>query len=119
MSISIVYILDQKGKVIMSRDYRGDIDASCIEKFMGLYMDKEEEGCLTPIIQSHEATFIHIKWTNIILVAACKKNVNVTLVLAFLYKCLEVFIEYFKVKFGFCCYFNVFVRSLATIWTIP
>lgn len=44
MVASAVYILDLKGKVIISRDYRGDIPASAPEQFMALLMASEEQG---------------------------------------------------------------------------
>ena len=43
MVLSGIYILDMKGKVLISRNYRGDIENNVIEKFIGLVMDKEEE----------------------------------------------------------------------------
>ena len=44
MSTSAIYVLDAKGKVLISRNYRGDMDLSVIDKFMPLLMEKEEEG---------------------------------------------------------------------------
>ena len=38
-------------QVIVSRNYRGDVDMSCIEKFMPLLVEKEDEGVASPIIQ--------------------------------------------------------------------
>ncbi|KRY13200.1 AP-1 complex subunit mu-1 [Trichinella patagoniensis] len=96
MSCSAVFFLDLKGKVIISRNYRGDVDMTLIEKFMPLLMDKEEEGCATPILYQQEATFIYVKHTNLYLVAMCRKNSNAALVFAFLYKIIDVFTEYFK-----------------------
>ena len=96
MPPSIIYILDQKGKVIICRDYRGDIEPGVIDKFMTLYMDREEENALTPIIHSTDATFIHVRHSNLIFVTVSRGNVNVALAVAFLYKMIEVFVEYFK-----------------------
>ena len=47
MPTSAIYILDVKGKVLISRNYCGDIETSAIEKFMSLLMDRQEEGNLT------------------------------------------------------------------------
>lgn len=44
MSCSAVFILDLKGKVIISRNYRGDIDMNVIDKFIPRLIDMEEEG---------------------------------------------------------------------------
>lgn len=35
MACSAIYFLDMKGKVLISRNYRGDIDNSVIDKFIG------------------------------------------------------------------------------------
>ncbi|XP_049514198.1 AP-1 complex subunit mu-1-like [Dermacentor silvarum] len=96
MSASAIYILDLKGKVLISRNYRGDIDMTCIDKFMTLLMEKEEEGCVTPILRHSDIAFMYIKHNNLYLVATSKKNANVALIFAFLHKIVTVFSEYFK-----------------------
>ncbi|KAK0426748.1 hypothetical protein QR680_009878 [Steinernema hermaphroditum] len=96
MSSSAIFILDLKGKVIIARNYRGDVDMSVIEKFIPVLMEMEEEGQQSPIITVPEATFVYIKCNNVYLVSTSTKNVNVAVVLAFLYKCVQVFTEYFK-----------------------
>ncbi|XP_073987284.1 adaptor protein complex 1, mu subunit [Rhodnius prolixus] len=96
MSASAVYILDVKGKVLISRNYRGDIDMGVIEKFMPLLMEKEEEGLVTPLIQTSECTFAFIKYNNLYIVSTTKKNANVALVFVFLHKIVQVMTEYFK-----------------------
>uniref|UniRef100_A0A1I7Z9K1 MHD domain-containing protein n=1 Tax=Steinernema glaseri TaxID=37863 RepID=A0A1I7Z9K1_9BILA len=96
MSCSGIFILDLKGSVIMSRNYRGDIEMSNIEKFMPLLMEKEEEGKPSPVLQKDDLSFVYIKHMNIFLVSMAKKNVNVAMMLSFLYKCVEVFVSYFK-----------------------
>lgn len=53
MSSSAIYVLDVKGKVLISRNYRGDtMDMAAIDKFMPLLMEREEEGLITPILQT-------------------------------------------------------------------
>ncbi|CAJ0574273.1 unnamed protein product, partial [Mesorhabditis spiculigera] len=96
MSISAIYILDMKGNVIVSRNYRGDVEPSCIDRFMPLVVEKEDEGRPSPVITERDITYIYIKYTNVYMVAVTKKNSNVALVLSFLYKCVDVFKEYFK-----------------------
>ncbi|KAJ1345984.1 hypothetical protein KIN20_000639 [Parelaphostrongylus tenuis] len=96
MSSSAVFILDLKGKTIISRNYRGDVDMGLIDRFLPLLMDREEEGLASPVISNQDVTFVFIKHNNIYLVSTCRSNVNVTLVLSFLFKCVEVFTEYFK-----------------------
>lgn len=96
MSASAVYVLDIKGKVLVCRNYRGDIDMSVIDKFMPLLMEQEEEAVTTPIIQHNGINFIFTKHNNLYLVATSKKNANAMLVFSFLHKIANVFIEYFK-----------------------
>ncbi|KAL3998300.1 Adaptor complexes medium subunit family protein [Acanthocheilonema viteae] len=96
MSSSAICILDLKGKAIVSRNYRGDIDMGVIDKFMPLLLEREEEGRQSPALEHPEATFIYIRHSNLYFVSTSRKNVNVALVLTFLYKIVEVFGEYLK-----------------------
>jgi AP-1 complex subunit mu len=96
----------------MSRNYRGDIEMSEIEKFMTLVMEQEDDGKLSPIVQNGELSYIYIKHMNIfcesflyekgqrtcncLVVSMSKKNANAAMILSFLYKCVEVFSSYFK-----------------------
>lgn len=48
--ISAVFILDVKGRIIVSRDYRGDISPKCAERFMTKINELEGDSKLTPII---------------------------------------------------------------------
>ena len=61
MVLSAIYILDMKGKVLINRNYRGDIENTVIDKFIGLVMDREEDGTLTPLLQTEECTFAFIR----------------------------------------------------------
>ncbi|PIO66374.1 hypothetical protein TELCIR_11916 [Teladorsagia circumcincta] len=36
-------------QVIVSRNYRGDVEMSCIERFMPLLVEKEDEGIHSPV----------------------------------------------------------------------
>ncbi|CAF1419159.1 unnamed protein product, partial [Adineta ricciae] len=96
MSASAIYILDMKGKVLISRNYRGDIEMNVIEKFMQLLLEKEDESQLSPIFENGDVAFVYIKYNNVYLVCTTKINANVIMVLSFLYKCVRVFCEYFK-----------------------
>ncbi|KAF0305554.1 AP-1 complex subunit mu-1 [Amphibalanus amphitrite] len=96
MSVSSIYLLDSKGKVLISRNYRGDIEPSVIDKFMPLLMDREEEGNMSPIIQTSGCTFMYIKHSNVYVVSTTRKNANVSLVFVFLHRLVQVFEHYFK-----------------------
>lgn len=49
----------------MSKNYRGDIEMSSIEKFMPLLMEQEDEGKTSPILQKDELSYIYVKHMNI------------------------------------------------------
>jgi len=96
MSMSAVFVLDMKGKSLISRDYRGDIDMSVIEKFLPLVLDQEEESIQTPIVISGDVTFVYIKYNNLYIACTTKINANAALIFSFLHKLVQVFREYFK-----------------------
>lgn len=76
--------------MLISRNYRGDIDMAVIEKFMPLLMEKEEDSLPTPLVQTVECTFAFIKYNNLYIVATTKKNANIALVFVFLHKVVQV-----------------------------
>lgn len=95
MVASAVFIMDMKGKIIISRNYRGDIPMSVADKF-AKHLSEDEEGNLTPVITDHGYTFIYIKHNNLILMAVSKKNANAMVILNFLYRVVDVFQNYFN-----------------------
>jgi len=94
--MSAVFILDLKGKNLVSRNYRGDIDMTAIEKFLPIVLEEEEESNNSPIIVWGDVTFVYIKYNNLYIVATTKINANATLIFSFLHKLVQVFTEYFK-----------------------
>lgn len=96
MSASAIYILDLKGKVLISRNYRDNVDMALIEKFLPNLLDREEEGLTSPIVQVNNVNFLFVKHNNVYVVAPTTKNANVALVFVFIYKIINIFIEYFK-----------------------
>ncbi|XP_027563003.1 AP-1 complex subunit mu-2-like, partial [Neopelma chrysocephalum] len=84
------------GLPLISRNYKGDVGLGEIEHFMGVLLQREEEGTLTPLLTHGHVHFLWIKHANLYLVATTKKNGNASLVYSFLYKVVEVFCEYFK-----------------------
>ncbi|TMS22942.1 AP-1 complex subunit mu-2 [Larimichthys crocea] len=96
MSASAIFVLDLKGKVLICRNYKGDVDMAEIDHFLPLLMQHEEEGLLCPVLSHGSVHFLWIKHSNLYLVATTNKNSNASLVYSFLYKLVEVFTEYFK-----------------------
>jgi len=87
--------MDLKGKIIISRNYRGDIPMSVADKF-AKHLSEDDESTATPVITDHGYTFIYIRHNNLILMAVTKKNANAMIILNFLYRVVEVFKDYFN-----------------------
>lgn len=82
--------------MIISRDYRGDVDTGIADKFMALLLEKEDEGQLTPILNYDDTYLLYVKHQNVYVVAATRKNANAMLIFVYLHKLVQVFTEYFK-----------------------
>lgn len=94
MVASALFIMDSKGKVIISRNYRGDVPMNVSDRF-SLHIQEKDEMELRPVFTEEGITYVYIKCSNLILMAVTKKNSNITLILFFLYKLVNVFKDYF------------------------
>lgn len=98
MVVSAIYILDLKGKVLISRNYRGNIDLNIIEKFMPILGEREDEACLCPILRHKDVNFLFIQCNSLYLVATTNRNSNVVMIFKFLYQIEKILKEYFKAE---------------------
>jgi AP-1 complex subunit mu len=94
MAASAVFIMDLKGKILISRNYRGDVPMSSAEKFAKTIME-DDTGDLKPVITKDGITYLYVKHTNIYLLAVTKKNANAMIIMNFLYRLVAVFEDYF------------------------
>ena len=94
LGCSAIYFLDQKGKIIISRDYRGDMSSNITERFQRKVLETDERT-LKPVFTERDTTFIWIRVNNIYIVSIARGNPNVALVLSFLYRMQEVLTSYF------------------------
>lgn len=95
LGCSAIYFLDQKGKIIISRDYRGDMNSTITERFQRKVLELDERR-LTPVLVDKDVCFVWIRVNNIYVVAVARGNPNVVLILTFLHKLKVVFEQYFK-----------------------
>lgn len=94
---SAIFFLDQKGKPLLSRNYRGDIPMSAVEKFPMLLMEAEEEKGVVPPCLSHDGVnYLYITHNNLYLLALTKRNSNVMEILLFLHRLVKVLTDYLK-----------------------
>jgi AP-1 complex subunit mu len=95
LGCSALYFLDQKGKIIISRDYRGEVGSNITEKFQRKVLELDDR-LVKPVFTEKDITYMWIRVNNIYIVAVAKGNPNVALVFSFLYKMQEVLTDYFK-----------------------
>lgn len=94
MVASAVYIMDLKGKIIISRNYRGDVPASATVRFNQMIQEKDEND-LKPVFTIEGVTYVYIKHNNLLLLTVTRRNANVTVMLLFLHRLVKVFKSYF------------------------
>ena len=64
MHAHALYILDLKGRVILSRNFRGDLPSNVAQRFTSKILEEEELN-LKPIIEDEGITYIYVKHTNV------------------------------------------------------
>ena len=69
MSASAVFILDLKGRLLISRDYRGDIPAAVATKFATRVLQQEETE-LRPVVNEEGISYITVKYANLLCLSA-------------------------------------------------
>ena len=94
--ISAIYFLDRKGRVIIFRNYRGEVDKDISEGFIDEVLELDEAN-MKPAFTIDNVHYIWIKHQNIYLVAVGKRNINVALTFSFLYKLKDVLIDNFNI----------------------
>ncbi|KAH0666763.1 hypothetical protein KY290_028935 [Solanum tuberosum] len=96
-AISAMFLLDMKGRCLISRDYRGDVSAQQVEKFFTKLLEKEgdleSDG---PVCHENGVNYMFIQHKNIYLMAASKQNSNAASLLFFLHRVVDVFKHYFE-----------------------
>ena len=94
--ISAIYFLDRKGRVIIFRNYRGEVDQDISEGFIDECLELDEAN-MKPAFTIDNVHYVWIKHQNIYLVAVGKRNINVALTFSFLYKLKDILIDNFNI----------------------
>lgn len=94
---SAIFFLDLKGKPLLSRNYRGDIPMSAVERFPLLLLEAEEESSVVPPCFSRNGiNYLYITHNDLYVLALTKRNSNAAEILLFLHRVVTVLTEYFK-----------------------
>lgn len=64
MACHAIYILDLKGKVIISRNYRGDLPSNVAHRFISKILE-EDDVLVKPVVQDEELSYIYVKFNNL------------------------------------------------------
>ncbi|KAL0356195.1 UNVERIFIED_CONTAM: AP-1 complex subunit mu-2 [Sesamum radiatum] len=90
---SALYILDIKGRCLISRDYRGQVSAAQVEKFFSKLLEKESLKAQCAL--KNGVSYMFIQHSNVYLMTASRQNCNVASLLFFLHRVVDVFKHYF------------------------
>lgn len=97
MGISSIYILDLKGRILISRAYRADVPSNVNEIYQKKILETDD---LTskPVIydEENQVVFIHIRYQNLIFLATVVKDINVVMAYTYLHRLIEVLKAYFN-----------------------
>lgn len=94
MVASAIYIMDSKGKILISRNYRGDVTRANADKF-ALKIQETDPADMKPVFSEDGVNYVYVQHANVYLVALTRKNSNVMVILVFLEKLVEIMKEYF------------------------
>jgi AP-1 complex subunit mu len=91
---SAIFILDLKGKILISRNYRGDVPMSSAQRFINHLMEEEDTN-IKPVLEEDGISYVYIKHQNLYLLAVTNRNANAAMIVLFLYRVVKVFEQYF------------------------
>ncbi|KAK8627429.1 hypothetical protein V6N13_135041 [Hibiscus sabdariffa] len=94
---SALFLLDIKGRVLVWRDYRGDVSAAQAERFFTKLIEKEgDPQSQDPVVYDNGVTYMFIQHSNVYLMIATRQNCNAASLLFFLHRLVDVFKHYFE-----------------------
>lgn len=94
---SQIHFLDVKGKPLLSRDYKGDLPASTVEKFPLLLLEVDDDDAnYRPFVHDNGVNYVYIAHNNLYICALTRKNENVMALVIFLSRLVDVLKQYFK-----------------------
>ncbi|GKV14563.1 hypothetical protein SLEP1_g25418 [Rubroshorea leprosula] len=96
-AVSALFLLDIKGRVLVWRDYRGDVSATQAERFFTKLIEKEgDPQSQDPVVYDNGVTYMFIQHSNVYLMTASRQNCNAASLLSFLHRVVDVFRHYFE-----------------------
>lgn len=94
---SALFLLDMKGRVLIWRDYRGDVSAAQAERFFAKLIEREgDPASHDPVVYDDGVTYMFIQYNNVYVMMASRQNCNAASLLLFLHRVVDVFKHYFE-----------------------
>jgi AP-1 complex subunit mu len=91
--MSAIFILDSKGRVLVTFDYRGEVDYTIPDKFMS-YIQANDKMQPAPVFRVDDWTFLFIIRSSLYFFMVTRRNSNVAVLLAFLDSLAKLFEDY-------------------------
>ena len=98
--LSLLQVVNHKGEVVISRQFRDDITRSTAEVFGSKVVATKETGSLPPVKIIDGASFLYTRHNNLYFVAVTRSNVNPALVFEFLFQWVRILKSYLTDNFG-------------------
>ena len=98
--LSLLQVVNHKGEVVISRQFRDDITRSTAEAFGAKVVATKETGSLPPVKIIEGASFLYTRHSNLYFVAVTRSNVNPALIFEFLFQWVRILKSYLTENFG-------------------
>ncbi|KAG5610364.1 hypothetical protein H5410_021645, partial [Solanum commersonii] len=85
---SALFLLDIKGRVLVWRDFRGDVSSVQAERFFTKLLEKEGDP-QDPVAYDNGVTYMFIQHNNVYLMTASRQNCNAASILLFLHRVVD------------------------------
>jgi AP-2 complex subunit mu-1 len=92
--ISMILVLNQKGDIMISRQYRDDVSRAAADSFRLQVIAAKETGSQAPVKRIENCSFIYTRHLNMYFVALTRSNVNPALVFEYLFQKIRILKAY-------------------------
>eukprot|EP00934_Nitzschia_sp_Nitz4_P007905 Nitzschia sp. Nitz4//scaffold102_size76354//34682//36251//NITZ4_005632-RA/size76354-snap-gene-0.137-mRNA-1//-1//CDS//3329532249//7895//frame0 len=97
--ISMIMILNSKGDIMISRQYRDDVSRSAADAFRLQVIATKETGTEAPVKRIENCSFLYVRHLNMFFVALTRSNVNPALVFEYLLQLIRILKGYLGEEF--------------------
>ncbi|KAK9119788.1 hypothetical protein Scep_017881 [Stephania cephalantha] len=109
---SALFLLDIKGRVLIWRDFRGDVSAVQAERFFTKLIEKEgDPESHDPVVYDNGVTYMFIQHNNVYLMTASRQNCNAASLLLFLHRLVDYELLDEMMDFGYPQYTEAKILS--------